>query len=64
MLFFSVSFHQEILELSSLRRGIADPLCVVFVRGTAVDGALFAGQDGDRQTQQGNNQAHIRGGSS
>ena len=33
MLLFSVSFQ--------LRRGRANPLCVVFVRGTAVDGALL-----------------------
>ena len=42
MLFFSVSF-QTILELylSSLRKGRANPLCVVFVRGTALDGVLL-----------------------
>ena len=50
------------LYLSSLRRGRADRFCIV--RGTAVHGVLFAGQDGDRQTQQSSNRAHVRGGSS
>ena len=46
MLFFSVSIKNLELYLSSLRRDRANPFCIV--RGTAVNGVLFAGQDGDR----------------
>ena len=50
------------MYLLPLRRGRANPFCIV--RGTAVHGVLFAGQDGDRQTQRSSNRAHVRGGSS
>ena len=43
MLLFSVSFQSKFFELhlSSLRRGRANPLCVVFEGGTAVDSVLL-----------------------
>ena len=42
MLFFSVSFQTLFqLYLSSLRKGRAHPLCVIFVRGSVVDGVLL-----------------------